>query len=80
MLWSLLKIVIFIGMPPAILLVLMMMSLRGAGDSRTPLYAAVLANIVNVVVAYLLIFGNAGLPALGVAGSAWGAAGAAPAC
>ena len=48
--------------------------LRGAGDSRTPLAAAVLANIVNVVVAYTLIFGNFGFPALGVAGSALGAA------
>src|SRR5215208_334618 len=48
--------------------------LRGAGDSRTPLQAAVLANVVNVVVAYLLIFGHLGLPALGVAGSALGAA------
>jgi MATE family multidrug resistance protein len=48
--------------------------LRGAGDSRTPLAAAVLANIVNVIVAYLLIFGNFGFPALGVAGSAFGAA------
>ncbi len=48
--------------------------LRGAGDSRTPLQAAVLANIVNVIVAYVLIFGHLGLPALGVAGSALGAA------
>ena len=48
--------------------------LRGAGDSRTPLQAAVLANIVNVIVAYVLIFGHFGLPALGVAGSALGAA------
>lgn len=48
--------------------------LRGAGDSRTPLYAAIVANIVNIGVAYLLIFGNFGFPALGVAGSAWGAA------
>jgi putative MATE family efflux protein len=48
--------------------------LRGAGDSRTPLAAAIIANIVNVVVAYTLIFGNFGFPALGVAGSAWGAA------
>ncbi|MBW3631623.1 MAG: MATE family efflux transporter [Chloroflexi bacterium] len=48
--------------------------LRGAGDSRTPLAAAVIANIVNIVVAYTLIFGNFGLPALGVAGSAFGAA------
>src|SRR5215207_6077834 len=48
--------------------------LRGAGDSRTPLQAAILANIVNVIVAYVLIFGHLGLPALGVAGSALGAA------
>lgn len=48
--------------------------LRGAGDSRTPLKAAILANAVNVVVAYVLIFGHFGFPALGVGGSAWGAA------
>ena len=34
--------------------------LRGAGDSRTPLPAAMLANVVNVVVAYVLIFGHFG--------------------
>ena len=48
--------------------------LRGAGDSRTPLVAAVMANIINVAVAYVLIFGHFGFPALGVAGSAIGAA------
>jgi putative MATE family efflux protein len=48
--------------------------LRGAGDSKTPLKAAVLANGVNIVAAYVLIFGHLGLPALGVAGSALGAA------
>jgi putative MATE family efflux protein len=48
--------------------------LRGAGDSRTPLVASVIANLVNVVLNYLLIFGNHGFPALGVAGSAIGAA------
>ncbi len=48
--------------------------LRGAGDSRTPLTAAILANVVNVLAAYGLIFGHFGLPALGIAGSAWGAA------
>ncbi|CAA9578582.1 MAG: hypothetical protein AVDCRST_MAG19-3742 [uncultured Thermomicrobiales bacterium] len=48
--------------------------LRGAGDSRTPLAAAAIANVVNVAVASALILGRFGLPALGVAGSAWGAA------
>lgn len=47
---------------------------RGVGDSRTPLYASILANALNLVVAYVLIFGHLGLPQLGVAGSAWGAA------
>ena len=47
--------------------------LRGAGDSRTPLYAAMVANVVNIVAAYALIFGNLGMPALGIAGSAWAA-------
>lgn len=47
--------------------------LRGAGDSRTPLFAAIVANIVNIVVAYGLIFGRFGLRELGIAGSAWGA-------
>ena len=42
---------------------------RGVGDTRTPMLGAVLANLVNVVLAYGLIFGNLGLPQLGVAGS-----------
>lgn len=45
--------------------------LRGAGDSRTPMLVTALANVVNVILAYGLIFGKWGLPALGVIGSAW---------
>src|SRR5207237_5913342 len=45
--------------------------LRGAGDSRTPLRVTALANLVNVVLAYGLIDGHFGLPALGPVGSAW---------
>jgi putative MATE family efflux protein len=43
-------------------------ALRGAGDSRTPM---MVTGIVNVVLAYGLIYGHFGLPALGAVGSAW---------
>jgi MATE family, multidrug efflux pump len=42
---------------------------RGVGDTRTPMLGAVLANLVNVTLAYGLIFGALGFPKLGVAGS-----------
>jgi len=42
---------------------------RGIGDTRTPLYVMLLANAVNVVLDYGLIFGELGLPAWGVRGA-----------
>jgi putative MATE family efflux protein len=45
--------------------------LRGAGDSRTPMLVTLLANAINVVLAYAMIYGHFGLPALGAVGSAW---------
>jgi putative MATE family efflux protein len=46
--------------------------LRGAGDGKTPLKAAVLANIVSVVASFLLIEGHFGFPDWGIKGAAWG--------
>ncbi len=45
--------------------------LRGAGDSRTPMVVTAIANVINAVLAYALIFGTFGLPAMGAVGSAW---------
>ena len=42
---------------------------RGIGDTRTPLLAAVLSTLANIVLDYGLIFGHLGLPAWGVAGA-----------
>ncbi len=44
--------------------------LRGAGDTRTPMYVTFLANAINIVLAYLLVLGNLGAPRLGVEGAA----------
>jgi len=46
-------------------------ALRGAGDAVTPLKIVGLANLINIVLDPILIFGWFGVPALGVAGSAW---------
>jgi MATE family multidrug resistance protein len=42
---------------------------RGIGDTRTPLIATIVANLVNAVLAYGLVLGHFGLPAWGVAGA-----------
>jgi MATE family multidrug resistance protein len=49
-------------------------SLRGAGDTRTPLFVMLVVNVVNIAVAWTAINGPFGLPKMGVVGSAIGAA------
>jgi putative MATE family efflux protein len=66
--------IVFLSGVPLTLVFVLGAAMRGAGDSRTPMLVAVGINVVNVVVAAVLIFGLLGFPALGVAGSAWGAA------
>ena len=45
--------------------------LRGAGRTRLSMHFSVLANIVNIIVGYLLIYGVGPIPAMGLAGAAW---------
>jgi putative MATE family efflux protein len=49
-------------------------ALRGAGDTRTPMYITAFINVINAGAAWALIYGFGPIPALGVAGSAWAAA------
>jgi len=44
--------------------------MHGTGDTKTPLYATLIVNILHVAVAYPLIYGRWGFPALGVKGAA----------
>ncbi len=42
---------------------------EGLSDTKTPMYIALFANIVNIIGNWILIFGNLGLPALGLDGA-----------
>lgn len=44
--------------------------MQGTGDTKTPLYATLIVNILHVVVAYPLVYGYLGFPKLGVKGAA----------
>lgn len=45
--------------------------LRCVEAAKIPLYAGIFASVANTVLNYLLIFGKAGFPAMGVKGAAW---------
>ncbi|MDX2168315.1 MAG: MATE family efflux transporter [Deltaproteobacteria bacterium] len=59
-----------LGAPALLTAMVVAAFLRGVGDTRTPLYAMIAANLLNLVLNYGLIYGNLGLPAWGVFGSA----------
>lgn len=44
-------------------------ALRGTGNSRIPMVYNIVANLVNVFLNWVLIYGNFGAPAMGVAGA-----------
>lgn len=62
--------VIFIAMPGILILVLLMMGMRGAGDAMTPLLAMLVAVILDSGLNPVFILGLGPAPRLGIAGSA----------
>lgn len=57
---------------PATLMLVGLAMMRGAGDTRTPLLVMLGVNTANVLISWLLVNGQFGLPALGVDGAAIG--------
>jgi putative MATE family efflux protein len=62
--------VIFLAMPALLLLTLLMMALRGSGDSMTPLWFMIVAVVLDSGLNPVFIRGLGPAPALGIAGSA----------
>ncbi len=61
--------IIAVGMLPMIVCYGITGALRGAGETRLPMYYNLFANAMNVVGNYLLIYGKFGFPEMGVAGA-----------
>lgn len=62
--------VIFLAMPALLLLTMLMMTLRGAGDSLTPLWFMIVAVVLDSGLNPVFILGLGPAPKLGIAGSA----------
>lgn len=45
---------------------------EGLSQTKFPMYATILANVINILLNYLLIFGSFGFPKLGIVGAAIG--------
>ena len=59
-----------LGAPAVLVVIVGFGALRGLQDMKTPLWIALAINVANIALDYLLIFGVAGFPAMGVAGAA----------
>jgi putative MATE family efflux protein len=62
--------VIFVGMPPTLMLTMLMMALRGGGDSLTPLWFMMLDVVLDIALNPVFILGLGPAPRLGISGSA----------
>ncbi len=62
------------GAPATCALTALVQHRQGVGDSRTPMIVGLAGNLVNAMLAWSLIYGHLGLPALGVSGGGYGTA------
>ena len=62
--------VIFLAMPALLLLTVLMMALRGAGDSVSPLWFMIVAVVLDIGLNPVFILGLGPAPRLGIAGAA----------
>ncbi len=61
---------IFFIMPCTVLIQVLSSVLQGTGDTKTPMYAMIGVNLLHVLLAYPLIYGQWGVPSMGLKGAA----------
>ena len=61
---------IFLVIPCTIFLQVLSSIIQGTGDTKTPMYALIAVNLLYLTIAYPLIYGLWGFPALGITGAA----------
>ncbi len=61
---------IFLIIPCTVLIQVLSSILQGTGDTKTPMYGLIGVNLIHVFLAYPLIYGHWGAPALGLRGAA----------
>lgn len=61
--------IIFLVIPFTVFLQVLSSILQGTADTRSPMFAMIGVNLLHIFVAYPLIYGSWGLPALGVKGA-----------
>jgi putative MATE family efflux protein len=64
----------FFGLPPVMMFIMVMMGLRGGGDSMTPLWFMMVSVALDVGLNPVFIAGLGPVPAMGIAGSAFASA------
>ncbi len=62
------------GAPAICMISALVQSRQGRGDTRTPMVIGLAGNVVNAALAYALIYGRWGFPALGVRGAGYATA------
>ena len=62
------------GSPATCVVAALIQHRQGLGDARTPMLVGLAGNLVNAILAWALIYGRLGFPALGVRGAGYGTA------
>jgi MATE family multidrug resistance protein len=62
-----------VGAAPALVMTALTQYLQGRSRTRAPMFAMIIANLVNVGLDPLFIYGGGPIPAMGVAGAGWAA-------